>query len=170
MKYVKNALIVLIFVLLALVLLLAITAKATLLPEYADAEPWEESVDYYIAKYGGREDDTSSVTAFAATPSPQGKGSPAGAVYYGRCWITHYCACERCCGKSDGITASGAYVCEGWTVACNWLPFGTLVSINGNTYCVQDRGGPDVEFDIYIADHQRALELGAYWADVWLVR
>ena len=154
----------------AALIVLYVSAGATLLPEFDEAEPWEESVDYYIAKYGEREDDTSSVTAFAATPSPQGEGSGGELEYFGLCWITHYCPCSRCCGKSDGITASGTYATEGWTVACGGLPFGTLISINGHTYCVEDRGVGSYCIDIFVSDHQRALELGAYWADVWLVR
>ena len=163
-------------VVLLLVILLAVTARATLLPELAEEEPWEENADYYVAKYGSRpepeperEENTSSVTAMAVTPSPQGEGSPAGATYYGRCWITHYCPCSKCCGKSDGITASGTCATEGWTVACGGLPFGTLIEIGGHTYCVEDRGVGAMAIDIFVEDHQRALEMGAYWADVWIV-
>ena len=31
--------------------------------------------------------------------------------------LTAYCACEKCCGKSDGITASGTKATEGRTIA-----------------------------------------------------
>ena len=168
--------VILVIVFAALIVLLAISAKATLLPEYADAEPWEESVDYYVAKYGSRPKEvpvmevTVSSTSYNDYVEPENDCVESGErYYYGRCWITHYCPCSRCCGKSDGITASGTYACEGWTVACGGLPFGMLVEINGHTYCVEDRGVGAMAIDIYVTDHQRALELGAYYADVWIV-
>ena len=33
--------------------------------------------------------------------------------------ITYYCACEICCNKADGITATGTPVIEGQTIA--WI-------------------------------------------------
>ncbi len=34
-------------------------------------------------------------------------------TYLGTYTTTAYCGCSRCCGKSDGITASGTYATEG---------------------------------------------------------
>ena len=53
--------------------------------------------------------------------------------------ITAYCPCTKCCGKSDGITASGEKAVEGVTIAAdtNILPFGTKVIIDGNEFTVQ---------------------------------
>ena len=151
----KAFIMILVFaILLAVVLIfLYVSAGATLLPEYSEVEPWEENIEYYISKYGDRPTDR-----------------PIDLVYFGYCKITHYCACSQCCGKSDGITASGAPACEGWTVANGCLPFGTLIQINGHTYCVEDRGVGDMTIDVFVSDHQRALELGVYWAEVWIVR
>ena len=78
--------------------------------------------------------------------------------------ITAYCHCVKCCGKSDGITASGEKAVEGVTVAAdtNILPFGTKVIIDGNTYIVQDRGGAikGNRIDLYFDSHQEALNFG----------
>ena len=78
----------------------------------------------------------------------------------GRYDITAYCACSSCCGKSDGITASGTKATQGRTVACNFLPFGTEVVINGKTYIVEDTGSKAVmgnhTFDIFFNSHQDA--------------
>ena len=78
--------------------------------------------------------------------------------------ITAYCPCMKCCGKSDGITASGEKAVEGVTVAAdtNILPFGTKVIIDGNTYIVQDRGGAikGNRIDLYFDSHQEALNFG----------
>jgi 3D (Asp-Asp-Asp) domain-containing protein len=79
--------------------------------------------------------------------------------------ITAYCSCYRCCGKTNGITASGAKATEGVTIAAdtNKLPFGTRVYIEGvGERIVQDRGGAikGNRIDLYFSDHQRALNFG----------
>lgn len=83
--------------------------------------------------------------------------------------ITSYCACKKCCGKSDGITASGKHAKENHTVACNWLPFGTRVNIAGKLYFVEDRGArslfgskqnPIKHIDIFYSNHNEARRFG----------
>ena len=92
-------------------------------------------------------------------------------TYLGYYKLTHYCSCSKCCGKSNGITASGKKVQEGITVACNSLPLGTKISINGHIYEVQDRGGMKSNvIDIYVDGHQKALNLGVKYADVYIVK
>lgn len=91
---------------------------------------------------------------------------------YGVCTITHYCGCSVCCGSWGNATASGATPTAGWTVANNVLPFGTLVEINGHTYCVEDRGDSNMDdywFDIYCGGHQEALDRGMYSAEVYII-
>ena len=90
-------------------------------------------------------------------------------TYYGACRITFYCPCSRCCGKDDGITASGVQATPNHTVANGALPFGTRVIIDGQEYVVEDRGVDANQFDIFVSDHQEALERGLYYADVYLV-
>ena len=87
--------------------------------------------------------------------------------------LTYYCSCSYCCGKSDGITASGEKVHDG-VVACNWLPLGTIVSIDGVQYTVADRGGSSFNtvgrFDVYTsAGHQAALNKGKTYTNVTIV-
>lgn len=84
--------------------------------------------------------------------------------------LTHYCVCEKCCGKTDGITASGLKIENGVepeipVAACNWLPFGTIIEIDGRTHIIADRGGSSLNevgrLDIFTPEgHQAALELG----------
>jgi 3D (Asp-Asp-Asp) domain-containing protein len=75
--------------------------------------------------------------------------------------ITAYCACKKCCGKSDGITASGAKVKEGVTIAMKGLKFGTVVHIEGvGRRVVQDRGVGSGKIDIYMDSHNEALKWG----------
>lgn len=90
--------------------------------------------------------------------------------FYGTAFITHYCPCEICCGAySSGYSASGTWATEGRTVAAGYsIPFGTEVMINGNVYIVEDRGVDDGCFDIFVSDHQRALDMGAYYTEVYI--
>lgn len=86
--------------------------------------------------------------------------------------ITHYCSCAACCGEySDGVTASGTVCAEGRTVACDFLPFGTLVNIGGHIYTVEDHigDGSGDHIDIYVADHDRALNAGTYTTECYVV-
>lgn len=77
---------------------------------------------------------------------------------------TGYCPCSKCCGKSIGITASGAKAQAGVTVAMpSSYAFGTKVEIKGmGTYTVQDRGGAinGNKIDIFFNTHQEALNFG----------
>ena len=83
--------------------------------------------------------------------------------------LTAYCACEKCCGKSDGITASGTKATAGRTVAASGFSFGTELYINGNTYVVEDRGVPSGVIDIYFGSHSEALSFGVQYAKVFAV-
>ena len=83
--------------------------------------------------------------------------------------LTHYCADAKCNGKYAGKTASGLNIKNGmddpFIVACNWLPLGTVVEIDGQEYTVADRGGKGLSkkgrFDIFVpAGHKAALKLG----------
>ena len=89
--------------------------------------------------------------------------------------LTAYCACQRCCGKTDAITASG-YKAQYGFVACNWLPFGTKVKIEGlGTFIVMDRGAKSLfgsknnhikHLDIYMPTHREARNFGVKYAEV----
>lgn len=88
--------------------------------------------------------------------------------------ISYYCACEKCCGAyANGITASGAPCQEGVTCACDVLPIGTMVNVDGQIYTVQDRFGDfdgEKKIDIYIEDHDRAAALGVHTTHVFEVK
>lgn len=86
--------------------------------------------------------------------------------------ITAYCGCAKCCGKTDGITASGTHVTAGRTIAAPpEIPFGTKLIINGHTYTVEDRGGAikGKRIDIYFESHQEALDFGVQYIEVFQV-
>ena len=55
-----------------------------------------------------------TVDTWAAEEATYSVGSSEG-QYLGLCCVTAYCACEACCGKSDGITATGTDATQGRT-------------------------------------------------------
>lgn len=94
-------------------------------------------------------------------------------AYIGKYKITYYCACKQCCGKDNGITASGTRVQEGVTVAADTskLPFGTKIYIQGIGWrTVQDRGGSikGNRLDIYIPSHNDPMPYNVQNLDVWV--
>ena len=81
-----------------------------------------------------------------------------------------YCSCAICCGKTNGITSSGAPASSWYTVAAgSSYPIGTVIYIpyfsdkpNGGWFVVQDRGGAisNSKLDIYMGSHGQALQFG----------
>lgn len=81
-----------------------------------------------------------------------------------------YCACTKCCGKTNGITSSGSKATAWYTVAAgNGYKIGTIIYIpalkdkpNGGWFIVQDRGGAisNSKLDIYMDSHTSALQYG----------
>lgn len=110
---------------------------------------------------------TSSSSA-PASSAESSSGSTSGS-YLGRFKLTAYCPCAKCCGKSDGITASGTKATAGRTVAMGGLPLGTKIRINGVVYTVEDRGTVYGHVDIFKNSHSEALAFGVKYADVYLV-
>ena len=106
-------------------------------------------------------------------PSEDSWSGEEGLTYLGQFTATAYCPCEICCGAySSGYTASGTLATEGRTVACNSLPIGTQVMIDGNIYTVEDTGwSPYGEnwIDIFFWSHDSALAYGMRTVDVYLV-
>ena len=78
--------------------------------------------------------------------------------------ITAYCSCSSCCGKSNGITASGVKAQANHTIAADIkiFPFETEVFINGKSYIVEDVGGGvnGNHIDMYFNSHSEALAFG----------
>lgn len=120
--------------------------------EYLSKEKTEIKVEVTSRGDSKRTDDA----AAAQTKSNNNNSS-----YLGKYKLTYYCSCSKCCGKSDGITASGKKAQEGITVASNSIPLGTKISIDGHVYEVQDRGGMASNvIDVFVSSHQKALNLG----------
>lgn len=93
--------------------------------------------------------------------------------YLGKFTLTGYCPCVICCGKTDGITASGEKAKARHTIAVDTsvIPLGSRVEINGKTYYAEDTGGAikGNKIDIFFSSHNEALAFGKQSADVYII-
>jgi len=85
--------------------------------------------------------------------------------------VTAYCPCKICCGKTDGITASGHKIRPGdrFAAADRTIPFGTILDIPGyGKVPVLDRGGVirGDSLDVFFDTHRQALNWGIKYLDV----
>ena len=78
--------------------------------------------------------------------------------------VTAYCPCVKCCGKSDGITASGKKARANHTLAApRKYKLGTKINLEGyGIYVVEDRGGaiPNNRIDMFFNTHTEVLNWG----------
>lgn len=90
--------------------------------------------------------------------------------------VTHYDCCVECCGKDDGITASGVLATPGVTVAVDpsVIPLGSDVLVDYGDgeihyYRADDTGGSvkGNHIDLCVATHEEALQLGRQTATVY---
>jgi len=120
------------------------------------------------------------IRALAGAETPQTPEEP---VYMGEFVISHYCACVRCCGKSEddpwyGVTATGTRATEGRTVAVDpdVIPYGSEVIVyyeDGSiaSYIAEDCGGAirGNRLDLYMEDHGKAWEAGLKAGSVYIL-
>lgn len=94
------------------------------------------------------------------------------------CTVTHYDVCVECCGKADGITASGTRATPGVTVAVDpaVIPLGSDVLVDYGDgeihYYRADDVGAAVKgnrIDLCVSSHNEALQLGRRTAAVYWV-
>lgn len=88
--------------------------------------------------------------------------------------VTHYDCCVECCGKDDGITASGVRATPGVTVAVDpdVIPLGSDVLVDYGDgeihyYRADDVGANGNAIDLCVETHEEAVELGVRTATVW---
>ncbi|MCD7996543.1 MAG: SH3 domain-containing protein [Clostridiales bacterium] len=93
--------------------------------------------------------------------------------YLGKFKISHYC-CEKykhICGTGTGKTATGLDVRPGMiSVDPKIIPLGSTIVFNGNEYVAVDTGGmiKGKKIDLAVETHKEALDLGVYYADVYI--
>ena len=97
--------------------------------------------------------------------------------------MTHYCICQKCCGKSPdnpdyGITASGRKATPYVSVAVDpdVIPLGSDVLVDYGDgeihyYRADDTGGAvkGNHIDLCVGSHQEAINLGVNSVTVWVV-
>lgn len=92
--------------------------------------------------------------------------------------VTHYDCCVECCGKDDGITASGVRATPGVTVAVDptVIPLGSDVLVDYGDgeihfYRADDTGGAvkGNHIDLCVSTHEEAMQLGCQTATVYWV-
>lgn len=171
-------------------LFLAVCIACLTIPVHSDAEEPQEAT---AEEFGPQ------VTEFTPMPEAPVQAVPAPAEktatdyssldtleYVGTFTATAYCPCVSCCGiwsaehpdriGTDYIqrTASGTVAEEGRTIAADWdvLPEGTVVVIKGHPYTVEDTGNAikGNRIDIFMSDHQEALEYGVREVEVYKER
>lgn len=129
------------------------------------SEPYKETVTEPIETASETEATTEAVTV----ETVQAKSDT---VYLGTYLLSAYCPCASCCGKSDGITATGTQATQGRTIAVDprTIPYGSQVIINGHTYTAEDCGGgiKGNRIDVFFNSHAEALVFGMQYADVYL--
>lgn len=91
---------------------------------------------------------------------------------------TAYCPCEKCCGKTDGISAANKKCIANHTIAAGkTYPLGTVMYIpalsntqSGGWYEVEDRGGAitDSKLDIFFDTHEEAIQYGIKDLEVYV--
>lgn len=100
----------------------------------------------------------------------------------GNVMVTHYCICEKCCGKAPvhpayGITASGRRATPGVSVGVDpdVIPLGSDVLVDYGDgeihYYRADDAGSGISgnhIDLCVGSHQEALELGVKKATVYV--
>lgn len=127
---------------------------------------------------------TDATESTDVTESTEIATSPSSPVSLGKFKLTAYCPCSECCGKwannrpvdDNGNVivygSIGEILVAGVSIAVDpdVIQYGTEVVINGHTYKAQDCGngieGNDI--DIYMLDHDDALEFGVQYAEVFL--
>jgi 3D (Asp-Asp-Asp) domain-containing protein len=87
------------------------------------------------------------------------------------CLVTGYCRCSTCCGKTDGITASGHPARAEHTVAVDprYVPLGTRLRLEGlGERVAEDTGGSirGRRLDVFFPTHQQAQAFGRRWLKV----
>ena len=123
----------------------------------------DNSKYYVCSKYLSNEKTKIQTTSRGSSIKKVDASSAEAGDFQGYFTLTYYCACTKCCGKTDGITAWGTKATAGRTIATSSkYAFGTKLVINGQTYVVEDRGGAiqGNKIDVYVDSHSEALKLG----------
>lgn len=100
-----------------------------------------------------------------------------GAKYLGTFRVTHYAPVDECCGKSDGISASGRPVISYYSVAVDptVIPLGTIFFLDYGDGVLHEVRADDTGdlvkgyvVDICVSDYATAVQMGVRQAQAFL--
>lgn len=158
---------------LIVVVLVSVFAAGFIVGKYGKSGADAETLDLYNSKVAS---ETSSVTESVAEVETVPTASKEETMpEYTEITVTAtaYCPCVKCCGKSDGITATGTKATAGRTIAVDpsVIPYGTEVIIFGNAYVAEDCGGAikGNSIDIFFDTHEEALLFGRQVMTAYIV-
>lgn len=140
------------------------------------------TVGYVRSEYVDEYDNTPNYPLYVNKSSSQVPSRGNQTSYEIKVQLTAYCSCYSCCGKTNGITASGAKATTGTIAAPSALAFGTKVYIPSLTnyksdgiFTVQDRGGAikiasdgSYIIDVWFPSHSEALKFGRKYTSMYI--
>lgn len=148
----------------ALMIMAAIAIMFTIITVNADAEQVEQA-DHFP-------DNTKMVDKVSYEDPHESEKIEAALDwhYIDGCELTAYCSCAECCGKDNGITATGTQAQQGVTIAVDpdVIPLGAWVEIDGHLFRAEDVGGGvnGNHIDVYYDSHEMASAFGVKTRDV----
>lgn len=128
---------------------------------------YNSSIGYGASSFDGEMGVEDAIAVIKDQPSLDTTGM----TYMGNWRITGYDPhCDHCCGKHNGITASGNQAEFGVTAGCNNLPLGTKIYVEGyGVFRVDDRGGMSKNhIDIAAPSHDACYQMTGH-ANVYVI-
>lgn len=150
-----------------------------IIEEIEDAEVVLEACMTFMSSAEEEKDtssNTSNTTVYSNGSARNGIVPDGELEYLGEYRITGYDPyCVHCCGKANGVTASGTQATVGRTVGIRSgdLPYGTKIYIEGyGTYVIEDCGGgvKSHHIDIAASSHEECYTLTNSNVPVYLVK
>lgn len=142
-----------------------------LIIEFFDESERSEILSRCYEKIEGMESVKKSKSSFSTNDN----GVPVNSEFVGSFRVTGYDPyCVHCCGKDDGVTASGKQATYGRTIAADKsrFPFGTKLYIEGlGIFTVEDRGGAikNNKIDVAVPSHDDAYKITGNY-NVYIVK
>lgn len=139
--------------------------------EYTDnTDEWYEDEGYIKPMPEPAVSEPEAAETGEADASGDGEVLGESLTYLNTWTISFYCPCVACTNSGNGITASGTYAQPWHTAATDGLELGTTLYVDGLGYfVVEDRGTSYGWLDVFVADHNEALNLGLQSREVYLV-
>lgn len=164
-------------VLLQIVIILCICTISVDIKALANVKPTVEHKTVYVKETTQKTETEGAAETTATPPAVTEAGPEEDVPEYDEMTFTAtaYCPCAKCCGKCDGITATGTKATAGRTIAVDpsFIPYGTEIIIAGNTYIAEDCGGAvkgNNRVDIFFDTHAEALQFGRQTVSALVVK